>query len=126
MGKLIGEFRTKYTGSTYSRSSDGRLLTSANFEGTADGFGTVIGTINFSQTLEESRQTSAPCTFDGQIFGDDGSVSGTMAEGTCEQVSGKNVWKFIFDGQTPDGGQVRTEGIADLAARSYNGQIFEA
>ena len=70
--------------------------------------------------------TSGSCTWDGQIFGDDGSTAGALADGTWEQVSGENVWNFIFNGELPDGSRVRTEGVADLAARSYNGQIFKA
>lgn len=126
MADAISKFQMKFTGMSHSKSSNGRLLTAAHFDGTADGFRAVIGSVNLSQTLVESTQKSGTCTWAGQTFGNDGSVSGSLAEGTWEQVSGENVWKLIFHGELPDGRRVRTEGVVDLAQRVYNGSIFEA
>ena len=126
MADPISNFRMKFTGMSHSKSDDGRLLSSAHFDGTADGFGAVMGSVNLSQTLEESRKTSGTCSWAAQIFGEDGTTTGNFAEGTWEQVSGENVWKLIFHGETPDGRRVRSEGVVNLAERSYNGSIFEA
>lgn len=126
MADAISQFRLKFTGMSHSKSDDGRLLTSAHFDGTADGFGAVMGSLSLSQTLEEANQSSGTCTWAAQIFGEDGKTSGNFAEGTWSQVSGKNVWKLILYGDAPDGRRVRSEGVVDLAERSYNGSLFEA
>lgn len=96
MAEAISQFRLEFTGMSHSKSDDGRLLTSAHFDGTADGFGAVMGSVNLSQTLAETTQTNGTYSWAGQVFSEDGSTSGSLAEGTWEQVSGENVWKLIF------------------------------
>ena len=46
-GKQIGEFSLKATTFTYTPGPGGSILAQGNFEGTATGFGAVLGTATF-------------------------------------------------------------------------------
>ena len=51
MAEPIGEFHMKNTGNSFDLLGDNRLQQTADFEGTATGFGTVFGTLVFRQDL---------------------------------------------------------------------------
>jgi hypothetical protein len=71
------------------------VVTYVNYEGEATGFGTVFGTMSFP--LPESGATSGTC---------------------ARKIS-------IPALQISDGRVISSQGVLDLAARTFNGEIFE-
>lgn len=88
MGKEIGEFSCKVVSVTYA---DEGLGTSINFDGTASGFGTVLGPTVFSASGPGA--TSGTCSYTGEGFLDDGSVIGGKGQ-VVWQTSGKHQWRI--------------------------------
>jgi hypothetical protein len=117
-GKQIGEFSLKFTSITLSPGPAGSLLLQANCEGSATGFGTVLGTGTF---VGGKSGTYSWCT-QGSL--DDGEVVTGAGPGAYESV-GKHRWRTQGIVQTSDGRSVVGEGEIDLAARSWTGKMFE-
>ena len=63
MAEPIGEFNMKNTGISFDLLSDDRIQQTADFEGTASGFGAVLGTLILRQDLSETSNTSGPLSF---------------------------------------------------------------
>jgi hypothetical protein len=96
-----------------------------NYDGTASGFGNIMGTLAFP--LPESGATSGACSWTGQGFPPDGPWTSSSGEGTWEQVEGKFAWKVsILALEISDGRVISSEGELDLEARTFNGQMFDA
>ena len=101
------------------------LVAYANYEGTATGFGTVIGTVSFP--LPEGGATSGTCSWSGQGFPPGGSWVSGSGDGTWEQVDGRYAWKVSIPAvMNSDGSRIRSEGELDQEARTYKGQMFDA
>jgi hypothetical protein len=126
MANSIGEFAFNHTGNTYAKNDDGVVVAYVNYEGTATGFGTVMGTLAFP--LPEQGATSGTVTWTGQGFPPDRAPYTSFGEGTWDQVEGSYAWKINlpnieFSDET---GSLRAEGAVDLEAKTFNGQMFEA
>ncbi len=125
MAKSIGEFKLKHIGNTYAKNQDGVVTAYASYEGTASGFGTVMGTMSFP--LAENGATSGKCSWAGQAFQPDGTSTSSSGEGTWEQVEGKHAWKTSVAAlEISDGRVMSSHGEIDLEARTFNGQMHEA
>ena len=125
MTDSIGEFALNHTGNALAKNDDGVVVAYASYEGTATGFGTVMGTIAFP--LPESGATSGTCSWTGQGFPPDSSWTTSSGDGTWEQVEGKYAWKISIPTiEISDGTRIRSEGELDLEAKTFNGQMFDA
>ncbi|MDB4542653.1 MAG: hypothetical protein WBM35_11730 [Candidatus Electrothrix sp.] len=125
MAKSIGEFQLNHTGNTYTKNEDGVVTAHASYEGSASGFGTVMGTMSFP--LAENGATSGSCSWAGQAFQPDSTSTSSSGEGTWEQVEGKHAWKTSVAAlKISDGRVLSSQGEIDLEARTFNGQMFEA
>jgi hypothetical protein len=125
MAESIGEFSLNFTGNVYGKNDDGVVVAYANYEGTATGFGTVMGTMSFP--LPESGATSGTCSWAGQGFPPDRPWTSSSGDGTWTQVEGKYAWKISLPSlEISDGTRLRSEGELDLEARTFNGEMFEA
>jgi hypothetical protein len=125
MTDSIGEFAFHHTGNALVKNDDGVVVAYANYEGTATGFGTVMGTVAFP--LPESGATSGTCSWTGQGFPPDNPWTTSSGEGTWEQVEGKYAWKISIPViEISDGTRLRSEGELDLEAKTFNGQMFDA
>jgi len=116
-GKQIGEFSLKFTSITLTPGPAGSNLLQANCEGTATGFGTILGTATF---VGAKSGTYSWCS---QAYLDDGEVVTGAGPGAYESV-GKHRWRTQGSVQISDGRTVPTEGEIDLATRSWTGKIF--
>ncbi len=124
MANSIGEFELNHTGSAYLRNDEGVVVAYSNFEGTATGFGTVMGTLTVP--LPEHGATSGTAVWTSQGFPPDRDPATAVGEGTWEQVAGQHTWKVNMPNvEISDGTRIRTEGLFDLQARTFNGEMFE-
>ena len=118
LGKETGDFSLKLTSSSYAEDGSSVQL---DYDGTATGFGTVLGSLH---GRGEPGAKKGTCSWRGQGFLDNGDQVAAMGEGTWEEV-GKHQWRIRSIIQTSDGQTFATDGTVDLASRSYNGKLLE-
>ena len=125
MADAIGEFALNQTGNAYGKNDEGVVVAYVNYDGTASGFGTVMGTLAFP--LPDSGATSGACSWTGQGFPPGSPWTTSSGEGTWEQVEGRYAWKISIPAiEISDGRAIRSEGELDLEARTFNGVMFDA
>ena len=120
LGKAITEFSLKITSLTYSEGAGDSLNVQGNVEGTATGFGPVLGTAAFTNAGEKSGTWK----FCGVAYLANGDSLKGVAHGTHES-SGVHKWRTRAIEHLSDGRTVALEGEIDLAARSWTGQLLE-
>lgn len=90
-----------------------------NFEGTATGFGVVLGTM----TATSAGQKNGTWSWCSAAYLDNGdSVTGN-GQGTYSS-GGPNRWRTQGFIQISDGRTIRTEGELELATRVWSGKLF--
>ena len=125
MANSLSGFTLNHVGNVYGKNDEGVIVAYANYEGTADGYGTVMGTLAFP--LPVHGATSGTVTWTGQAFPDDREPSTSFGEGTWEQVADSHAWKIAIPAlEGSDGVTLRSEGTVDLAAKTFNGDLFDA
>jgi hypothetical protein len=118
IGKEIGEFTLKTITTTYALEGDSVQV---NLDGTASGYGTVIGTLTFRG---EAGAKSGPLSWRGQGFLDNGDTITGMGEGTWEEA-GKHRWRTRLIVSTSDGKSHASDGLLDLKTRTLSGKMME-
>lgn len=116
MSKEIGEFSLKSTSMTV-----GDDTFEANWEGTATGFGDVVGTLTARGEPGAERGT---CSWRSASFLENGDEIQVAGEGTWEAL-GKHRWRMRFTHGTSDGRTILADGVVDMGSRSFNGKIFD-
>ena len=116
MSKEIGEFSLKST--TWTMSEGGL---SANFEGTATGFGEVIGTLSGSG---DPGAEFGSCNWVAGGFLDDGTQVQALGAGTWNSI-GKHRWQIRMTLGISDGRTIVADGSLDLPTRTFSGKIFD-
>ena len=120
VGKQIGEFSLKSTSITYSAAGS----VQGNFEGTAKGeglSGPVLGTLI---TVGVPGAKSGTCSWAGASYLDNGEAVSSKGEGTWEKV-GTNKWRIRAVNYLSDGRTIGSDGVLELATRSFTGTLFE-
>jgi hypothetical protein len=117
-GKQVGEFSLKSTSLTLTPGPGGSTIVQGNFEGTASGFGTVIGTGTF---VGGKSGTFSWCS---AAYLDNGETLDGTGQGTYES-SGRHRWRTQGFVQISDGRRVTSEGEIDLATRTWAGKLYE-
>lgn len=120
LGEVITEFTLKITALTFTEGPGESLNVQGNLEGTATGFGTVLGTTSFTNAGEKSGTWK----FCGVAYLENGDSITGIAHGTHES-SGVHTWRTRGVERLSDGRTVALEGEVDLAARSWTGQLVE-
>jgi hypothetical protein len=118
IGKEIGEFTLKSTSTSYAEE---RGSVKINFDGTATGYGTVLGTLNFRG---EPGATSGSLSWRGQGFLENGDTVAGTGEGSWEAI-GKHQWRTRLIVTTSDGRCHASEGQLDLKSRTLKGKMLE-
>ena len=116
MSKEIGDFSLKATSWTV-----GDEDMSANFEGTATGFGELVGTL---RARGEPGAEFGTCSWRSASYLDDGGEVQSAGEGTWQKI-GKHRWQLRFTHAISDGRTVLSDGVVDFASRSFNGKLFD-
>jgi hypothetical protein len=119
-GKQIGEFSLKTTSLTFTPGPGGSTLVQANFEGTAQGLGTVAGTATFVG----AGMKSATYSWCGVAYLDNGDSITNNTQGTIESI-GPHRWRTQAFGHLSDGRAMSVEGEIDFATRSWTGKLIE-
>jgi len=117
-GKVIGEYSLKFTSFTLTPGPAGSILIGGNYEGTATGYGTVLGTLT---AVGGKSGTLSLCGMNYLDSGDQVSASGS---GAYDSI-GKHRWRTQILVQVSDGRTVPIEGEVDLTSRSWNGKMFQ-
>ena len=122
VGKEAGEFSFTSTGVTVTSEPGGGVTQAVNLEGTATGFGTVLGTLTFYASAPGAD--SGFTTWAGSAYMDDGETVGGVGRGVFEK-SGTNTWRVRAVMQVTGGPLLLSDGVVALEARSYTGKLYE-
>jgi len=118
IGKEIGEFSLKSTSTRYAEEGGS---VSIDCDGTATGYGSVLGTLTFRG---EPGAQSGPLTWRGQGFLENGETVGGAGQGTWELI-GKYRWRTRLIVSTSDGRCHASDGQLDLKSRTLSGKMLE-
>lgn len=118
LGKEIGDFSLNSTSTRYAE--DGGAVEIA-LDGTATGYGTVLGTLHLRS---EPGAKSGTCSWRGQGFLDNGETVVGIGEGTWQEI-GKHRWRTRMVIATSDGGTHASDGQLNLEGRSLTGKMLE-
>jgi hypothetical protein len=117
--KKSGEFLFKSTGVTYME-GDGGGASLINLEGTATGFGTVLGTLTLSG--DSPGATTGRSSWVGTAYLDNGDEVQGTSEGFWEK-SGKHKWRVRGVLRTSTGALYLSDGVISLDGRTYKGKM---
>lgn len=118
LGKKIGDFSFKMTSVSYGGED---AIVEINCDGTADGFGTVLGTLTL---CGEPGGKSGPARWRGDGFLESGEVVQAVGSGTWEEL-GKHQWRTRMVISVSDGQTFASDAKLDLASRSFTGVNLE-
>ena len=118
IGKEIGKFTLKAVTTTYALEGNSVLI---NVDGTATGYGTVLGTLTFKG---EPGAKNGSLSWRGQGFLDTGETVTGGGEGTWEEA-GKHKWRTRLIVATSDGKCHASEGPLDLKTRTLSGKMLD-
>ena len=118
IGKEIGTFSLKSISTTYSEAGG---IVQVHCDGTASGFGTVLGTLTFRG---EPGAKGGSLTWRGQGFLENGETVTGMGEGNWEAL-GQHKWRTRLIVSTSDGGCHASDGQLDLKSRTLSGRMLE-
>jgi hypothetical protein len=117
MGEEIGRFTLKSVTTTYALEGGSVQV---NLDGTATGYGTVLGTMTFKG---EPGAKSGPLSWRGQGFLTTGETVTGAGEGVWEE-SGKHKWRTRLIVNTSDGKCHASDGVLDLKKRTHSGKML--
>jgi hypothetical protein len=122
IGKEAGAFTSTATSMTKSTDAAGNHTFVMNIEGTVTGgmAGAALGTI--TATTADFQVGSYSADFAAYLA--DGSVVTGLGSGVFG-LSGTHNWQLNGTATLSNGARVATEGVLDLASRSYNGKMLE-
>jgi hypothetical protein len=115
-------FSFKGTSVTYQPGPDGDGFASINCDGTATGYGTVLGTLSFFADAPGAK--TGRTSWIGTAFLDDGTEVRGSSEGFYESA-GKHKWRVRGLLRTSTGAMLLTDGEVSLKGRSYKGTLTE-
>jgi hypothetical protein len=118
IGKEIGQFSLKSTSTNYAEEGGSVRI---DCDGTATGYGTVLGTLTFKG---EPGAQSGPLTWRGQGFLENGDIVAGVGEGSWELI-GKHEWRTRLIVTTSDGRCHASDGRLDLKSRTLSGKMLE-
>ncbi len=118
LGKEIGDFSFKITSTSFSDD----LAAAVNCDGTADNFGTVLGTLTFSGG--DAGAQNGALSWRGNAFLENGEALGAVGEGAFEAL-GNHKWRTRLVITVSDGQIFASDGVLDLEKRSLTGKNVE-
>ena len=110
----------KSTSITVAPSADGGAASHVNLEGTATGFGTVIGTLTFLPDAPGAKTGRASWLGAGYL--ENGETLQGFGEGFYAE-SGKHKWRLRSILRISNGGVLLADGEVNLEGRSYKGTL---
>jgi hypothetical protein len=116
------EFSFKSTSITCAQLPDGGGVTHVNLEGTATGFGTVLGTLSFFADTQGAA--GGRTHWVGTAYLDNGDEVYGASHGVWEK-SGKHKWRVRGTLPTSTGAVYQTDGVISLDGRTCKGALEE-
>ena len=114
MSETIGEFSATRVSWSLSKTVDGKFQQTSCYEGNAEGFGVVYGTLNITRPLSEAGDFSGgTCTYAGMGLSEDGSAVAGLGEGTWNRPGSEMRFNLSLMINVSDGSKVRSEGVID-------------
>lgn len=117
-----GEFSFKSTSVTYNEIPGAGGETAINLEGTATGFGTVLGTM--SLWSDGPGAESGRSSWVGSGYLENGEVVQGTGDGFYERT-GKHKWRVRSVVRVSTGALLLSDGVISLDGRSYKGTLTE-
>ena len=114
IGKEVGDFTFTATSITVTSTADGGVSQQVNLEGTATGFGAVLGTLTFYAT--EPGADSGFVTWNGSAYLEDGTANGGLGRGVFNKA-GNHTWRVRSIIQVKGGPLLLTEGEIALEGK---------
>ena len=128
MAEKIGEFSMEHVVSSYSRNTNGDIVSTTDWRGSGSsttlGSAQVFGSFISAAPLSESNAKSGEIEFIGESFLENGTQVGSVASGTWEKAESEHAWKIVMDGENSLGHQRRFEGAVDLETLVFKGEIY--
>lgn len=121
IGKAVGEFSFTSTGVSISTTDSGGVAQAVNMEGTASGFGTVLGTMTFYAAAPGAD--GGRVTWNGSAYLENGDAVGGEGRGVFEK-SGTHKWRIRSLMQVSDGTVLLSDGEISLENRTYSGSLY--
>ena len=122
IGSAVGQFTFTTTSVGVVASANGGFVNQVNLEGTASGYGTVLGTLSFH--VDAPGATSGRTTWLGSGYLENGDIIGSSGEGVFHAM-GNHKWRVRSVVQISDGTVILTDGVMSLDGRSYQGDIHQ-
>jgi hypothetical protein len=122
IGKAAGKFSMTSTGVTVAISANGVGANHVNLEGTATGFGTVIGTLTF--LADGPGAKTGRTSWLGSGYLDNGDILQGSGDGVYAE-SGKHKWRVRSIVRISNGIVLLTDGVVSLEGRTYKGTLYE-
>ena len=112
----------KSTSITVSVSASGGPASHVNLEGTATGFGTVIGTLTFQPDAPGAK--SGKASWLGAAYLEDGETLIGSGDGAYAEA-GKHKWRVRAIVRISNGSVLLSDGEASLEGRTYKGKLYD-
>ena len=124
MSEPLGEFAHRHTGSSYSEREGGGVVSKANWEGVATGYGAVFGSLIFDVA---DGASGGSVQWAGQAYPEGTPFVNASGTGTWKQVDGAHRWVISIPVlAVSNGDRLRCEGQVDLATRTFTGKMYAA
>ena len=120
--KQVGEFSFTSTSVTFAEAAGGAGAADINFEGTATGFGTVLGTLTFFDDAPGAK--TGRTRWVGNAYLENGESVQGSSEGFFEEC-GKHKWRVRGALRTSTGTVLLSDGVVSLDGRTYKGTLSE-
>jgi hypothetical protein len=129
MSEVIGTFELEHVTNTYTTAEDNMVTNHTNWKGTAEGYGSVFGTLTFEPqhltALTEATEGGA-VRWTGQGFLEDGTQAAATGVGTWKKDSEGHLWHIEYILDLHDGSKIRSVGQIALATLKFTGTNYTA
>jgi hypothetical protein len=121
IGSFSQQLNYSITSSRHERTPDSGVRTIISFEGTAQGYGQINGTLTLVASTPGG--SSGPASYTGLAFLADGTVLSATGEGQWQQLDGRHQWRVRGLNMTSAGAVVLSDAVLDLETRSFRGTM---
>ena len=129
MSEQIGTFELDHVCNTYTTGPNNEITNHTNWRGTAEGYGTVFGTLTFAPmplSQMDEKLEGGEVRWTGQGFNEDGTVAAATGTGTWSKVPDKHAWKLDYVLELNDGSKIRSVGEIALETLKLTGTNYSA
>ncbi|MBM87380.1 MAG: hypothetical protein CMQ41_03300 [Gammaproteobacteria bacterium] len=127
MSEAIGTFELEHVSNTYSVNDQNEVTNQNNWRGSAEGYGTVYGTLTFGPIplgdMDEKLE-GGQVKWVGQGFLEDGSSVAAAGSGTWKKDPNGHIWHTEMILDLNDGSTIRSVGELALETLKFTGTNY--